>query len=59
MNKERYHFLINEIFGRIKYEGLHLTPDQLISMSAFYMMKNQFDRIKYWTEDNIDLNNLK
>jgi hypothetical protein len=51
--------VINEVFGRIKFESMHLTYEQTISMCAFYLLKNEFEKIKHWSEDNVDLTPLK
>jgi hypothetical protein len=58
-NKERYHFLINEVFGRIKYENLYLSDSDMVAMCSFFLIKNEFEKVKYWTVDNIDLTPLK
>ena len=42
-HKERYQFLINEVYGRMRFEGFSLSYFETISLCAFFLLINQFD----------------
>lgn len=43
----------------MKFEKMSLDYDQTVSMCAFYLLKNYFEKVKHWNEGNIDLTSLR